>query len=131
MEKDGSPLDTGRGGLLPYRMMISDQTYILSRVPEPDCREMVLFTPDTSRNTVVLRYWQTGRISPHDSLHLHGMHPEDDSSCEVDIRLATGMPLTVCITIGRAVWVSLVGQEWTEIRRARPNRPNRPNYPFA
>lgn len=103
-----------------------NETYILWKSFHFDAEgdnhhKVVRFTPDRNRDTVVLEYWQTRRTPPYDWLYLYGIRPEDNPSVEMGFQLTTGMPLTVRIPIGRAVWKTLVEQGWTVPNAYRPS----------
>ena len=94
------------------------ETYILWKRFKFDAKgdnyhKVVRFTPDRNKDTVVLEYWQTRKTPPYDWLYLYGIRPESHPSVEMGIQLGMGMPLTVAIPFGRAVWKSLVEVEWT------------------
>lgn len=100
------------------------ETYILWKrfrfdASEDDHHKVVRFTPNRNEGTVVLEHWQTKtlsqmrRTSSPEWLFLYGIHPEVDGGDIINLRLDAGVPLTVSISIGRAVWKSLVEVEWT------------------
>jgi hypothetical protein len=102
------------------------ETYILLKRFNFDAKgdnyhKVVRFTPDRNKDTVVLEYCQTKETPPYDWLRLYGIRPESHPSVEMGFQLGTGMPLTVSIPFGRAVWKTLVGEGWTVPYEYRPS----------
>ena len=102
------------------------ETYILCKRFKFDAKgdnhhKVVRFTPDRNKDTVVLEYWQTRKTPPYDWLYLYGIRPESHPSVEMGIQLGMGMPLTVAIRFGRAVWKTLVEEGWTVPNEYNPS----------
>lgn len=100
------------------------ETYILWKrfrfdASEDDHHKVVRFTPDRNKGTVVLEHWQTKtlsqtrRTSSPEWLFLRGIHSDVHGSDMIDLRIDAGVPLTVRIPFGRAVWEYLVENGWT------------------